>query len=132
VSWNTRDAEDINAIGSMAVQGRENIGWGWRPMHKALKGSLFKFPPLPALWDQGRRLAICASWLAAANRPCLRPSIWEGGGCCFFSAHPVADPARWGVKRGQLPGSGPRRAEVVAGLWVGWELVEQAGGVGSD
>lgn len=55
----------------------------------------------------------------------------EKGGLCLVSTHPVADPARLGEERGQLPGPKPRRAEVIAGCWAGWELGErQAGGVG--
>lgn len=55
------------------------------------------------------------------------------GGLCLLSRHPVADLARLGVERGQLPGPKPRRAEVIAGCWTGWELGGAASrGVGSD
>lgn len=51
-----------------------------------------------------------------------------GKGACLFSAHvlPLTQPD--GAERGQLPGLKPRRAEVVAGRWAGWELGEQQAG----
>lgn len=37
-------------------------------------------------------------WLVAANGPCLKPSVWEGG-LSLLSTHPAADPARRGGER---------------------------------
>lgn len=57
-------------------------------------------------------LACCCKWA-------LSEALSLERGLCILSAYPVADLARLGVERGQLPGPEPRRAEVIAGQ-RGW------------
>lgn len=72
-------------------------------------------PSVLAPWGWGNK-AGHMGFLACKCKWALPEALSRGGeGMSLLSAHPVADPARLGVERGQLPGLGPRRAEVIAG-----------------
>lgn len=107
-----------------AVQGRGRCGLGLATT--AQNPSKFSSKSLHAAsWvrsgTEGWLFGPLGSWLRIAS--VCRPRFEEAG-LSLLSTHPAADPAGLGVERGQLPGPKPRRAEVIAGRWAGWELGE--------